>query len=71
MGATGVGEWLVGTAVRKGAVQAAASAIALVGIDQFGGVETTTVEKVIVALVIGLVNVLRNWLKVKVGLTWL
>ena len=66
-----VGEWVFRLAAKKGAVQAAASLVALIGADNLGGVDTTTAQKVLVAVLVGLLNVLRNWLKVKRGVSWL
>jgi len=62
-----VGEWVFGIAAKKGAVQVASSLLALIGADQFAGVDTTTVQKVLIALIVGLLNIGRNWLKVAKG----
>ena len=56
-------------ALKKGAVQASTALLALVGTDAFAGLDTTTVQKVTLALVVGLINVGRNWLKVKKGVS--
>jgi hypothetical protein len=71
MGTETVGNWLFGVALKKGATQGAIALITLVGADVFKGIELSTVQQVLAALVVGLLNVLRNWLKVKVGLAWL
>lgn len=66
-----VNEWLFGIAARKGATQAVVALLGLIGSEQLGGVDTTTAQKVLVAVILGVLNVLRNWLKVKVGMQWL
>jgi hypothetical protein len=66
-----VGDFLWFLALKKGAVQAATALIALVGTEAFAGVDTTIVQKVILALVVGLINVGRNWLKVAKGVNGL
>ena len=58
-----VSEWLWQIAAKKGVVQGVSTLIALVGADNLGGVDTTTAQKVLVAVLVGLLNVLRNWLK--------
>ena len=66
-----VGDWLFLVAARKGLTQMAVALLALIGADHLGGVDVDTSQKVLIAVGIGLLNVLRNWLKVKRGVTWL
>ena len=66
-----VGDWLFLVAAKKGLTQVVVALLALIGADQLGGVDLETSQKVLIAVGIGLLNVLRNWLKVKRGVAWL
>ena len=62
-----INTWLFTVAAQKGAIQLAIAIIAMVGVDKLGGVDVPTAQKVIVGVIIGALNIVRNWLKVKQG----
>ena len=66
-----VGDWLFLVAAKKGLTQMVVALLTLIGADHLGGIDLETSQKVLIAVGVGLLNVLRNWLKIRMKLRFL